>query len=197
MHADEALNHWAKAGLPSVTADFIEHVRRIVRRYDDHVSIVTEVAPALQALLSTDCPHPKCSCVSEEHYSRYPLHSDELGFQVLAIAWAPGQYTPIHDHDETWGVVGVYTGRIEVVDYLPQRDQGNLSLMTPLSPKTASQKEIAYIVKANDRHKVGNPADQNSVTIHVYGKALDAVCTWTHTRENWYERQAAQLPTSE
>ena len=29
-------------------------------------------------------------------------------FEVLALVWKDGQSTPLHDHDGTWGVEGVF-----------------------------------------------------------------------------------------
>ena len=48
-------------------------------------------------------------------YARHLLYEDPLNrFEVLALVWKDGQSTPLHDHDGTWGVEGVFTGRIMV-----------------------------------------------------------------------------------
>ncbi|MGQ0518858.1 cysteine dioxygenase, partial [Bacillus sp. D-CC] len=46
-------------------------------------------------------------------YARHLLYEDPLNrFEVLALVWKDGQSTPLHDHDGTWGVEGVFTGKI-------------------------------------------------------------------------------------
>ena len=42
-------------------------------------------------------------------YARHLLYEDPLKrFEVLALVWKDGQSTPLHDHDGTWGVEGVF-----------------------------------------------------------------------------------------
>src|SRR5882724_5160113 len=51
----------------------------------------------------------------ETHYARRLLHlSDEHGYSVIAMTWAPGQGTLIHDHAGLWCVEGVWSGALEV-----------------------------------------------------------------------------------
>src|SRR3546814_15103518 len=48
----------------------------------------------------------------DDHYARRELYrSPEHGYSVVAMTWAPGQGTPIHDHCGLWCVEGVWEDR--------------------------------------------------------------------------------------
>ncbi len=83
--------------------------RRIVPMLVDGLRGVIASVPALPpALLVADAAG----------YIRRELYrSPRFGYQVLAITWAPGQGSGVHDHAETWGVEAVLRGQLEVVDY--------------------------------------------------------------------------------
>ena len=56
--------------------------------------------------------------VAEGHYARRLLHPDPAGrYTVICMTWGPSQGTPLHDHGDSWGSVGVYRGRIRVTPY--------------------------------------------------------------------------------
>ena len=52
-------------------------------------------------------------------YARRLIHRDPR-FTIVAMVWAPGQATPIHDHSGVWCVEGVYNGWCRV--FLPRED---------------------------------------------------------------------------
>src|SRR3546814_11261878 len=60
----------------------------------------------------------------DDHYARRELYrSPEHGYSVVAMTWAPGQATPIHDHCGLWCVEGVGDGDLEINPYaLLERD---------------------------------------------------------------------------
>src|SRR3546814_17969340 len=60
----------------------------------------------------------------DDHYARRELYrSPEHGYSVVAMTWAPGQGTPIHDHCGLWCVEGVWDGELEITQYeLLERD---------------------------------------------------------------------------
>ena len=55
-----------------------------------------------------------------DHYARRELHvSPTLDYSVVAMTWAPGQGTPIHDHDGAWCTEIVWHGRLAITRYAP------------------------------------------------------------------------------
>ena len=62
----------------------------------------------------------------EDRYARHLLYLDpEKRYSVLAMVWAPGQGTAIHDHAGMWCVECVYRGRITVTSYSCDKEEGD------------------------------------------------------------------------
>src|SRR5579863_1399063 len=60
----------------------------------------------------------RMSAVQMDHYARRLVYDDpSTGVSVLAMVWAPGQSTPLHDHSGLWVVEAVLAGEIETVPY--------------------------------------------------------------------------------
>jgi predicted metal-dependent enzyme (double-stranded beta helix superfamily) len=80
---------------------------------------VQKARPAMQLLLSEENFLPKEAMKpSDWGYARHLLYRDPQGrFCIAAMVWQPGQGTPIHDHDGTWGMIGMVRGGLEVVNY--------------------------------------------------------------------------------
>ena len=59
-----------------------------------------------------------CFSTLPDHYGRRELYrSDQHGYSVVAMTWAPGQGTPLHDHSGMWCVEGVWHGELEITQY--------------------------------------------------------------------------------
>ena len=56
--------------------------------------------------------------VQVDRYARRLVYDDPAtGVSVLAMVWAPGHSTPLHDHSGLWGVEAVLAGEIETVPF--------------------------------------------------------------------------------
>ena len=109
-------------------------------------------------------------------YTRSPLyvHPSER-FSLYGIAWAPGQWTPVHDHG-TWGLVGVIQGKIHELNY--HRDTageapGTIDLrpcgLTVLSPGAVN----SFLDEPDHIHKTGVPAEGAPAwSLHLYGRHM-------------------------
>ncbi|MBA3523097.1 MAG: cysteine dioxygenase family protein [Geodermatophilaceae bacterium] len=96
------------------------------------------------------------------------LHAEGL-FSVVALAWRPGQETPIHDH-LAWCVVTVLAGTEEETLY---RDHGDhLSVLAHTANVTGS---VTAIAPPGDVHRVRNESDTTAISLHVYGADLGVV----------------------
>lgn len=115
-------------------------------------------------------------------YARYPIYLDKAGrFEVIALVWQPGQGTPVHDHDGTWGAEGVLVGQVRVTNYdrvetLPDgkarlRDSGSTAIRAG---------QTGQLLPPADCHLVANDGHETAVTIHVYGKPLRKFLVFRH-----------------
>lgn len=84
-------------------------------------------------------------------------------FEILVMSWAPGDYTAIHNHGYTkWGAVQTF-GKLEHNTYFLEGDRLTTSMKEKLGPDE--------IIPVNQDliHQMGNPFNQNTLSIHVYG----------------------------
>lgn len=104
-------------------------------------------------------------------YGQYCLYRRGTALSVIAFCWGAGKGTPIHDH-LSWGVLGFVDG-LEKETRFKRLDDGS-------DPNRARLEEVgAYLTKAGetshittpqrDVHRVENPGDIPSVSIHIYG----------------------------
>ena len=117
-------------------------------------------------------------CEEESGYARRLVHLDPDGrYSVVAMIWAEGQGTPIHDHDSRWCVEGVYQGAIQVTSYemSPSTDDGEIRVEV-CSKINASLGEAGALIPPHDYHVIENQRSETAVTIHVYGGEMKG-CT--------------------
>ena len=130
-----------------------------------------------------------------EHYCRRLIHQDDrLGYSIMAMTWAPGQGTPIHDHAGMWCVEAVWAGEIEVEQYelMEQREQRfRLERRTVMRTGTGS---AGSLIPPHEYHTIANPsAEQPAVTLHIYEGNLNCCSTFYPLGEDWYLGEARTL----
>ncbi len=109
-------------------------------------------------------------------YARHLLHRDPADrFCLLCLVWKPGQGTPIHDHDHTWGVYGVLKNRMRFVNYHQDFENGAPSLKV-ISSTVAPEGAVTTVLPPHcDIHRMENPDGSNiSLTLHCYGKEVNS-----------------------
>ena len=138
--------------------------------------LVRAAEPALRRLLLEPDFLPAAALEpSEGSYARHSLHRDpEDRFAVAAMVWRPGQGTPIHDHDGTWGMLGMVQGGLEVVNYFADEaplapGEADLRHDPPHSPRAGL---ADCVCGCADIHQVTNLLDEIAVSIHVYAREL-------------------------
>jgi predicted metal-dependent enzyme (double-stranded beta helix superfamily) len=114
---------------------------------------------------------------SQGGYARNVLFRDDK-FEAICLCWEPGQYTAVHNHGGSFGVVYVYEGVIDVTTY-GRVDDGS----------EAGKAQLAntgeYAIPAGglllDRrpsiHRLGNhpSAPRRAVSLHFYAGPLDVM----------------------
>ncbi|MEF8683658.1 cysteine dioxygenase [Bacillus bombysepticus] len=118
-------------------------------------------------------------------YARHLLYEDPLKrFEVLALVWKDGQSTPLHDHDGTWGVEGVFSGRIMVQNFIQTKQLGNsLVYLTHTENLYLGEGETDKVIPPADCHILEISKNESVITIHVYGKRLEKFKVYIPTEE--------------
>jgi len=157
-----------------------EHIDRIKRmiNFDISENVIVELAEiSLRTLINSNLLLSENIFIKpyKLDYKRYRLYSDpDHGFIVIAVVWAPGTSTPIHDHG-TWGVVGVLKGSLSVTNFkwVENLSQPNNKSIVECGSISAKEGQTTFVLPPdNDIHMVGNPSSTYSVSIHTYGKEL-------------------------
>lgn len=162
---------------------------------------VQTITDDLRARLCTLIGDPRIrlpECVyaySADHYQRRLLHQDErLGYSVMAMTWAPGQGTPIHDHSGMWCVEAVWHGAIEVQQYElmeQQAERFRLERRTVMRTGTGS---AGSLIPPHEYHTIANPhLQQPAVTLHIYAGAMVECCAFQPLGGDWYLREPRRL----
>ncbi|HDX9512177.1 TPA: cysteine dioxygenase family protein [Bacillus cereus] len=118
-------------------------------------------------------------------YARHLLYEDPLKrFEVLALVWKDGQSTPLHDHDGTWGVEGVFSGRIMVQNFIQTKQLGNsLVYLTHTGNLYLGEGETDKVIPPADCHILEISKNESVITIHIYGKRLEKFKVYIPTEE--------------
>jgi 3-mercaptopropionate dioxygenase len=130
---------------------------------------------------------------SAESYARRLLHACDR-YAIVVMVWAPGQGTPIHDHDDKWCVECVYQGNIQVTSYdLVGSSNDELVGFCKQHQICAGRGEAGSLIPPFDYHVIKNETQDLAVTIHVYGGEMDSCNIFTHVDGDRFRRDRKPL----
>lgn len=113
---------------------------------------------------------------SEDHYARHLLHRDPDGrYSVLVMVWAPGQGTPLHDHNGKWCVECVYQGRNRVTSFEKLREddaRDDVVFFEKRNEVVSGFADAGALIPPYEYHILHNDFDEKMVTLHVYDQEL-------------------------
>lgn len=128
------------------------------------------VAEALGPFLADEGLLAGIACpIRADRYTRHLLHEDgRAGWAMVAIAWGPGQASPVHGH-RTWCAFGVHAGWLEERHFSLARGLPVLGAALPRARGATSSgpADISLI------HQLANVSGEPALSIHVYGVAFD------------------------
>lgn len=125
-----------------------------------------------------------------DRYARRRVHRGPL-FEVLVLTWAPGQFTPVHNHAGNLGWVRLVRGQISEETFSlvpgtaaptaglvadPSLVPGKVCLEQTSSAVHAAIGAVATADRVRAIHRLGNPAaahGDTTVTLHVYSLPHD------------------------
>ena len=151
---------------------------------------VASLLPLLAGSAATFLP-PAAFAPVAGHYARRLLHvSQELGYSVVAMTWAPGQGTPIHDHDRQWCVDVVCQGRLQVTPYqvIEQDSNGWRFAAGPVEEVGLGQ--CSAVQPPHEHHRICNPDPQQVVvSLHVYQGQISRYTAFDPHGEQYLPRE--------
>jgi predicted metal-dependent enzyme (double-stranded beta helix superfamily) len=164
---------------------FIGELEGIVAREKDQWKIVGQVEPLLKELVTSsdrswikdsywNPPVGKTGPASG--YGQYCLYRRGHELSVIAFCWAPGKGTPIHDH-LSWGVLGFIDGQEKETRYKRVDDGASAERaeLKEIGVVHSKKGDVSHVVTpSRDIHKVENPGETPSLSIHVYGCDMGA-----------------------
>jgi len=170
----------------------VESIQRAVK--DDRVTSLASAVARLHEcgtledpdLYLTPCP---------EHYARRLIWSDPGNrFVLVAMTWAPGQTTPLHDHDGLWGVEIVVAGTMQETAYrLVDRDPEGRCCFIREQVRMATKGTAGVLCPPHDYHTFGNVGSEPAHTVHVYGGAMARCNVYRPEADGWWRPESVQL----
>lgn len=160
-----------------------------------------KVALVESMLSSFTCREQDCcknwDCASDRYARHLIFRGEQSGCCVVAMSWAPGQGTPLHDHDGTWCVEGCLQGRLQIVQYeldgTLEEDGEPLFSFQRRGTEQVGRGAVGCLIPPFEHHTIHNPYSERAVTLHVYGKELTKSTCFYLVREDIYRREERSL----
>ncbi|ATD68009.1 MULTISPECIES: cysteine dioxygenase family protein [Luteimonas] len=132
----------------------------------------------------------------EGHYARRELYrSPAHGYSVVAMTWAPGQGTPIHDHDGLWCVEGIWRGALEITQYELLDSAGDRARFRAAGGMQAGTGSAGSLIPPHEYHTIHNASpDAVAVSLHVYQAPIEHCARYRPLDDDWYQRFDDALP---
>lgn len=197
--SDNACRHPVGAGAPQVEDPVYPELGDVVRLVDEALAMrrAEAVVAHLRARLPAHIERARAGLsadllrASERGYRRLELHHSALhGYQILAMVWGPGQGTPIHDHQDFWGLEAVVLGELQVARYRIRDLAGDALRLEPSDVIELRGGDIEVIDADHGLHLCRNPSARAvTVSLHIYGRPLDPFGVYLDEGDGWYRRR--------
>ena len=155
-------------------------LQTLVAELDRAMHLPTDRLPAAvtaalgEALTSRDWLPPEMCRAHPERYARNLLHADTAErYALLAIAWGPGQHSPLHGH-YCWCGVGVYSGELVETHF---RDAGAHRAPVEVERVCRRAGDLSFDQPLTGIHRIDNRTSEVAVSLHVYGVSRDRIAT--------------------
>jgi predicted metal-dependent enzyme (double-stranded beta helix superfamily) len=158
----------------------VEDVERLLDAHERDFApdlVVQAVQWRLTTLLaSEDALEPADRVPWAAHYRPHLLTvAPSRRFSVMALIWAPGQVTPIHDHI-CWCVVGVLEGLEREQRFSLRQNEDGQRWLAPTADVMVNPGEISRLTPPEENiHQVRNAGDALAISLHIYGADI-SVC---------------------
>ncbi len=107
------------------------------------------------------------------------------------MIWAPGQDTPIHDHDGAWGVESTWHGELQATGFLATGQRDDLFRLEAQDTVRLGVGAAAGLEPEQGLHICRNPSPSSvALTVHIYARPLEAFHVYAAAGDGWYRREA-------
>jgi len=182
----------SKATADEVIDSLVRPIARAVK--DDRVTTLAATLARLEA--TGTLANPVLFAAPETgRYARRTLWQDVDGkFVVVAITWAPGQSSALHDHDGLWGAEIVVGGTMrETAFQLVDRDRAGRYRFLRGASRDARKGTVGTLNPPLEYHEFGNAGPTTAHSIHVYGGTLDRCRAFTADTDGWWNANQVDL----
>jgi predicted metal-dependent enzyme (double-stranded beta helix superfamily) len=133
-----------------------------------------------------------------DHYARRLIFADpRSGVSVLAMVWAPGQGTPLHDHSGLWGVEAVLAGEIETVPFELTREHNGQYFFQSGAAERVTAGSTSYLMPPFEYHVTRNVGSQVAITLNIYAEEMSACNIFLPNGLGSYTRERRLLSYSD
>ncbi|KAI0243455.1 hypothetical protein L0F63_007101, partial [Massospora cicadina] len=133
----------------------------------EHVDV-----PKIMKLMSEYRSKPedwiKYAHFDDKKYTRNLVDSGNGSFNLLVLAWGPGQASPIHDHAGSHCIMKILDGQLQEYLYSWPEDHSNASPMRCNRTTSYHKNQVTYIHDKIGLHRVKNATSSNSLSLHLY-----------------------------
>ncbi len=109
-------------------------------------------------------------------YTRNLIFRNEL-FELLALCWAPGTRSPIHNHSNQLCWLSIQSGALQLKNFHSLDGPGPGERIRLVESGGVERAEVGCLdLQQGDDgiHQVLNPFEQPAVSLHVYSRPYDA-----------------------
>jgi predicted metal-dependent enzyme (double-stranded beta helix superfamily) len=153
---------------------FAREVERIMAGATDRRAAVERVRPLMASLLERDdLLDDRYKVATEEGRVRYSYYRSADGSLTIGgPIFQPGRPTFVHNHN-TWGVIGIYSGRQRTGRFLRTDDGATpgKATLVKTSEELLGPGSIYFLLPPDDIHQI-EAVDEPSLSIHVLGVDL-------------------------
>lgn len=125
---------------------------------------------------------------SSKRYTRNLIYRDDA-FEMIALCWAPGQISAIHDHagQRCWMVVPIGALEVQCFTVVEARGQSAASALAKASHGFIDRGAPAAVTDDEPIHWVGNTKDDLATSIHVYARPIERCTAFDVDRDRTWE----------
>jgi len=178
---------------------------RLIAAFDAAVSLA-DVATVTAALRDAMCQLirdplvqlPACvHAPVEGHYARRELYrSPNYGYSLVAMTWAPGQGTPLHDHGGLWCVEGIWRGALEISQFALVEQDGEKFRFVAATGVQAGPGSSGSLIPPHEYHTVRNSNENTvAVSLHIYEAPIESYMCFEPLGNDWYRSLLRTLET--
>lgn len=117
-------------------------------------------------------------------------------YELILLAWLPGQKTRIHDHGSARCWTAIVSGSLSFQDYAPL--ESLKAAPVPLGPPTTPPVgELVFVEDSIGMHSITNLGPHHALSLHLYAKPLEGCYLWNPDRGQFEWKKARYFTTPE